>query len=207
LAQFSLEEFDAAAKSLESATKLDPDNQYPFLLLGATYAYLGRKKDAESAIARCSEIEVRQGYILVTTFTVRGVYLFQTADLERFHKGLRLAGVPDFLSDSDFARRNRLTGDDSTSLFLGHRLHGRDLDTGIEWGALITANGVVSACGIWGSVDRGTVQFDDGHVCFVESNNIRFCGAVFRNPGGTKAKQNEFIWDSVRGSRPFSQVE
>src|SRR5262249_36893545 len=109
LAQFSLEKFEAAATSLESATELSHDNQYPFLLLAATYGYLGRKKEAESAIAHANELVVQQGYFPVTIYTAGRLYLFQEADLERFRMGLRLAGVPDLLGESSFAARNRLT--------------------------------------------------------------------------------------------------
>jgi TolB-like protein/Tfp pilus assembly protein PilF len=207
LAQFNLEKFEAAAQSLESATRLNSDNQYPFLLLAATDGYLGRKEEAESAIAHVNKLVVQQGYFPVTIYTTGRLYLFQKADLERFRKGLRLAGVPDFLSGSSFATRNRLTTDETRSLFFGHRLHGRDLDTGIEWDASTTADGDVTSTGIWGSIDHGTIGFDGDQVCFTKSSTVRFCGRVYRNPGGTKTKQNEFIWDSVRGIRPFSQVE
>jgi len=207
LAQFNLEKFEAAATSLESATALSPDNQFPFLLLGATYGYLGRKEETQSAISRANELAVQQGYFPVTISTAGRIYLFQRPDWERFRTGLRLAGVPDFLSESSFATRNRLTSDESRALFLGHRLHGRDLDTGAEWDVSVTANGAVTASGTWVSVDQGTIQFYRDRVCFGGSNSRQFCGTVFRNPGGTRTKQNEFIWDSVRGTRPFSQVE
>ena len=203
LAQFSLGKFEAAAKSLESATRLGPDDQYPLLLLGATLGRLGRKEEAETAIARCNQLVVQQGYVPITTLTAN-LHFAQDADLQRFREGLRLAGVPEFLSESTFARRNQLTTDESRSLFLGHRLHGRDINTGVEWAASITADGVVTSSGIWGWVDQGAIQFDSDRVCF---DKTRFCGTVLRNPGGTKVNQNEFIWDSVRGIRPFSQVE
>jgi hypothetical protein len=207
LAQFNLQEFEGAGKSLESATKLNPDDQAPFLLLAATYGHLGRKEDAESAIAHYDELMVQLGYIPVTTLTAGRLYLFKEADLQRLREGLRLAGVPEFLSESTFAVRNRLTTDKLHSLFFGHQLHGRDLDTGVEWGASITADGVVTSYGIWGSIDQGALQFDNDRACFASLDGLRYCGTVLRNPGGTKIRQNEFIWNSVRGTRPFSQLD
>ncbi len=112
LAHFNLEKFEAAATSLESATALSPDDQFPFLLLGATYGYLGRKEEAESAIARANELAVQQGYFPVTISTAGRIYLFQLPDRQRFRTGLRLAGVPDFLSEGSFATENRLTMDE-----------------------------------------------------------------------------------------------
>src|SRR5262249_20703100 len=85
LAQFNLEKFEAAAKSLETATGPNADDHSLFLLLGATYGYLGRKQEAESAIAHANELLVQQGYFPVTTLTSGwgGLYLFQWADVER----------------------------------------------------------------------------------------------------------------------------
>jgi tetratricopeptide (TPR) repeat protein len=207
LAHFNLQRFEAAATSLEGATALNPDDQFPFLLLGATYGHLGRKEEAQSAIARANELAVQQGYFPVTISTAGRIYLFQLPDRERFRTGLRLAGVPDFLSEGSFATENRLTMDESRALFLGHRLHGRDLDTGAEWDVSTTANGTVTASGAWVSVDQGAIQFYRNRVCFGGPDSNQFCGTVLRNPGGTRTKLNEFIWDSVRGTRPFSQVE
>ena len=33
------------------------------------------------------------------------------------------------------------------------------------------------------------------------------CVVILRNPGGTKAKENEYIWFDQRGAFPFSLVE
>ena len=42
LAQFSLEQFESAAASLESATRLNPEDQNQYLMLAAAYGYLAR---------------------------------------------------------------------------------------------------------------------------------------------------------------------
>jgi hypothetical protein len=33
-----------------------------------------------------------------------------------------------------------------------------------------------------------------------------YCGPVFRNPGGTRALENEYLWD-IGSAYTFSQVE
>jgi tetratricopeptide (TPR) repeat protein len=209
LAQFNLEKFEAAATSLKNAIALNPDDPYPFLWLAATYGHLGRKNEAQSAMTRANELIAQHGYVPITIRTIdsRRLYLFEFAAFLRFRDGLLSAGVPYFLSESTFAIKNRLTRDESRSLFLGHRLRGRDLDIGANWEASVSADGTITSSGMWGSVDQGTVQFYDDRVCFGGSNSLQFCGTVFRNPGGTRTNENEFIWDSVRGLRPFSQVE
>src|SRR5215472_5346945 len=127
LARFGLAEYDAAAISLESATSANPDNQYPFLLLGAAYGYLGREQDARSAVTRYNQIVVRLGGVPETVLTAPQFYYTQNADLQRVFKGLRLAGMPEFLDHSEFARRNSLTAEEVRSLLFGHQLHGRNL--------------------------------------------------------------------------------
>ena len=59
LVQFSSAEYEAAAKSLERATKLNPNDEYPFLALGAVLGYLGRQSEAMSAIAGYNSIRVK----------------------------------------------------------------------------------------------------------------------------------------------------
>src|SRR5262249_6720799 len=132
LAQFSLEQFESAAESLESATRLNPDDQNPYFALAAAYGYLARKQDAQSAIARYNDIVVGLGGVPMGGPT-GGIWFYaQSADWERCKKGLRLAGVPDFLDRSDFAARNKLAAEEIRSLFFGHRLYGHNIFNGAE---------------------------------------------------------------------------
>ena len=236
--QFSnglLEQFDAAASSLEQATRAGPDDQFPFLALSATYGYLGRKHDALSTIARYNAIAVKLGGIPVSvqtwTLTFRGVYLWRQVDETRLTKGLRLAGVPEFLDRSDFATQNRLSANEVRSLFLGHRLHGHNLWTGEERAASFTTDGVVTLSGDWGTLDlseaadgqtsvlglipstprgalqmTGSVHIEDTQLC-LKFGVVSYCGIMLRNPGGTKAMENEFMWASPSGGYPFSVIE
>jgi TolB-like protein/class 3 adenylate cyclase len=216
LAQFSLEKFQSAAASLEAATRLNPDDQNAFFALAATYGYLARKQDAESTISRCNDILVRLGGVPVTVSvtTERGGPIFypQLADWQRMQKGLRLAGVPEYLDRSDFASRNRLTAENVRSLFYGHRLHGRNLYSGAERKAVLTSDGSITLSGQWGQFDAdgapqvGTVQFSDAEIC-LRFRVTSYCGVFLRNPGGTKVMENEFLWASPSGGYAFSIVE
>jgi TolB-like protein/Tfp pilus assembly protein PilF len=152
LAWFGLEQYGAAAIFLESATKSNPDNQYPFLLLSAAYGYLDRKQDAKSAIAQYNDIVVGLGGVPETVLTAPEFYYTQNADLQRLFKGLRLAGMPEFLDQSEFATQNELTADEVRSLLFGHQLHGRNLFSGEERAASFTAGGAVALSGDWGTL-------------------------------------------------------
>jgi Tfp pilus assembly protein PilF len=207
LTQFSLERLDDAAASLESATRLNPDDPYAFLALAATYGNLGREPEAEAALARCNELRVGSGDVPVTIATAPTLY-FGGIDFHRLERGLRAAGVPASLADGEFAVRNRLNAEEVRALFFGHRLHGRTFWTGFEHAATISAEGIVTASGDWGFVTDGTIQFDGDRPCYVWAENARLCGTVFRNPGGTREKENEFIWYNAGfGAMTFSQVD
>jgi len=193
-AQFNAEKFDAAAVSLERATTLNPDDQYALLALGAAYGYLGRKRDAESTIGRHDGLAVQLGGVPATVENCGAVWQTATA---RLSKGLRLAGVPESLSSGEFFEKNRLTAQEIRSLLFGRRVHGRSSYYGKEWAALFTDNGVATISGDWilpnlASVP-GSAQFKKDDLC-ISINMTIYCDAVIRNPGGTMARENEFIW-------------
>jgi hypothetical protein len=91
-----------------------------------------------------------------------------------------------------------LTVDEVRTLIFGHRLHGRSLWTGEERDASITSDGVAALSGDWGllgggPLSGGNVRFDGDRLCY-QFDLVSYCGDVLRNPGGTRAKANEFIW-------------
>jgi adenylate cyclase len=208
LAQFGLEQFADAAASLETAVKLNPDDSFSHLLLGATYGYLGRTPRAASAIARYNDIRVSRGYIPLSIYDAPHLWFFKPADLNRLRDGLRLAGVPDNLFQGEFAKQNRLSADEIRTLLLGQRLHGRTLDFATEHAATITTDGTVTMSGDWGSGDAAISRFENGQFCFKWSTSgLEDCVTLFRNPGGANARENEFVWLGPRGAFTFSQVK
>jgi TolB-like protein/class 3 adenylate cyclase/Tfp pilus assembly protein PilF len=197
-AQYHLTQYSDAAQSLESATRRNPDDPHSFLALAATYGRLGRKQEASAAVARYNELAVAQGGSPVAIATVASDSFCGcgTDYLGPLDEGLRLAGVPEFLDSGEFADRNRLTADQIRALFFGHRLHGRSVRTGEERAASFTAQGMATMSGDWvlsrSRVD-GTSHFSGDKLC-VRFGPEDFCGDVYRNPGGSKAKGNEYIW-------------
>jgi hypothetical protein len=212
LAQFSMKQYDKAAVSFESATRLNPDDQYPFLALVASYGYLGRRQDAVAAIARYSELAVRQGDVPVTIVDAPYLGFWNREAYRLFQEGLRLAGMPESILASEFANQNRLTSEEIRSLLVGHDLRGLDFWSGRERAASVTMDGVVTLSGDWGTLGGGTplsggaMRFDGDELCFA-FDFVSYCGAMFRNPGGTRSNENEFFWYNARGAMTFSQVE
>ena len=197
-AHYGTGNFEAAAASYASAAERNPEYGYAFVGLAAAYGQLGRNQDAAAAIARYDDLSVRRGGVPLTIGTAPSCGFTLRADVERLRNGLRRAGVPEFLYAGEFATQNRLAVDEIRALIFGRRLHGRSLWTGEERVASVTMDGVVALSGDWGLLSGspligGSARIDGDQLCY-EFDLVRYCGDVFRNPGGTRAKKNEFIW-------------
>ena len=201
-AHFALGQFDEAAASFEEAVRLSPDDEYTSLLLAAAYGQLRRTKDAAVAVARHNEVNVRRGGVPVTLDQAPDLYFVRTADRRRYLEGLRLAGVPESLFRGEFADKNRLTAAEARQLFFGKTLRGRSLWTGAQRTASVTKDGRATISGDWGTFPDSDLAFYGDQLCFYKN----YCGDVFRNPGGTKAAGNEFIWYNGQ-AYTFAQVE
>ncbi len=109
--------------------------------------------------------------------------------------------------DSGSFDQHKLSAGEIDSLFFGHRLHGRSLGSGEEYGASVAADGTAMMFGAWG-VGNGVARLDGDGLCFEWTGGTTNCGTVFRNPGGSRAKENEFVWFSHQaGEYSFSQVK
>jgi len=94
-AQFHMERYEGAAATMLRATKRNPDNEWNFLLLAATYGHLGRDKEARSTMATFNSIyqgprNKQRSYTLadLNDWTIK-----DEAGLERLREGLRKADV------------------------------------------------------------------------------------------------------------------
>ncbi len=114
VAQFDLEQFENAAELLVQATQANPNDEFSFFALAATYGHLGQKEKGKAAIARYNALEVRQGGVPATVLGLGDFYFFnsdltnyESRDYKRLITGLRLAGVPEHLSRGEFADQNQ----------------------------------------------------------------------------------------------------
>jgi hypothetical protein len=122
--------------------------------------------------------------------------------------GLRLAGAAEALPGSEFAKQNALTASEVRTLLFGHGLRGRTPFSARELGASFTTDGLVTLSGDWGPSDGSVARFDGDRLCFRWGfRSTDHCAVVFRNPGGTMAKGNVYIWYDEFGAFPFSVIE
>ncbi|MEY9558306.1 adenylate/guanylate cyclase domain-containing protein [Sinorhizobium fredii] len=216
LTEFRMENYEAAVEAVERSIRLNPDDESSLLVLAAASGHLGRRSEAEAAVARFNALSVRRGGTVVSIATCPpltspplGVKTHE--DREPLREGLRLAGVPESLMNGEFTSRNRLTAEEVRSLFFGHRLRGRIFDGEVHEAA-ISAEGEGTLSGGWASIGGGRMtgvemRFPGDEVCFVWLDTARLCGLVLRNPGGLNAKENEFVWYHGDIAFTFSQVQ
>jgi TolB-like protein/class 3 adenylate cyclase/Flp pilus assembly protein TadD len=205
LAQFEQNRMEEAALTLETFTRLNPDDPWAALFLVASYGHLGRHAESARTLAALNAARVREGGVPFVVYELqRAVPSFVPPPNSPLIRGLQRVGVA-----SDFDAREfdalRLTGREIEALFFGHRVHGRTVPGGWEYGASVAVDGTAVTFGEWGFGAR-TATIEDNRLCFV-STTTTSCGQVLRNPGGTHAKENEYLWFLGWGVMPFSQVE
>ena len=206
LAQFEQNRMEEAAITLAQAADLNPEDPLPLLFLASSYGHLARIKEANETIDAFSRARVRQGGLpfgMVQVMDEDGLYRDDAPAGSPLIKGLLLLGLPYNFDDKRFESW-RLKPAEVEELFFGHRVHGRTLETGTEHGATVSPDGIALSYGGWAS-GAGTAQLEGDKLCFVWPTT-QHCGQILRNPGGTKERENEYIW--YEGwAFTFSQVE
>jgi TolB-like protein/class 3 adenylate cyclase/Flp pilus assembly protein TadD/rhodanese-related sulfurtransferase len=92
-AQFSKGRFEEAAETFEKAVNRNPDDDWNFVYLAATYGQLGRDDKANAAVTEANGIRARLGWDALTLGAL-GQWVFRwTGDQKSFREGLVKAGV------------------------------------------------------------------------------------------------------------------
>jgi hypothetical protein len=208
LAQFAQNRFAESAKTLEEAIRLNPDLLWARLFLASAYGNSGRAKDAAAAIQEYSEARIRQGGLPFVMIELQGPNPrpqdLKPPEKARLIQGLTAVSIPYNYNTKEFEKQ-RLTSSEIEALFFGHRIHGRSLATGVDYGMYVSPDGTSAmAFGDWGS-GSGKARIDNDRLCFVQPAT-EWCPAVFKNPGGTRAKENEYF-TYLGWAHPFSQVQ
>jgi len=200
-AQFGLGEFTEAAATWERATTRNPDQSWWFVFLASAYGHLGRLADAKAAIAKA---DAGFGNWAQTTVLLASALSYKDRDdLDRVLDGLRKAGVPELPFDHDKRASDQLGGDAIRALLFGHTARGSYTD-GKPFELERTADGTIP--GNSGS-ETGRSVIEDTRLCDLDPVGGRTCGAVFRNPTGSAAQQNEYIFAMPWNEATFSVIE
>ncbi|MEZ5830695.1 MAG: BTAD domain-containing putative transcriptional regulator [Dongiaceae bacterium] len=211
LAQLMLDRWREAAATLANAVSLSPDDPQPALYLAAAYGMTDRMAEAQKALGRVNAIRVKQGGIPFVLGELAWKHIFAYMPFApvasaQLVAGLRKAGAPYWFESGAFDEQ-QLHAHEIDRLIFGHRIHGRSLHSGQEHGASVFADGAAIMFGDWGA-GSGAAKLYDDRLCFEWTTGDTNCGVFYRNVGGTRAKENEYIWFSHRGGGfAFSQVE
>ncbi len=208
LALFAQDRLPEANKTFEEAMQLNPDLPLLGLYLASAQAQSGKLAEAAATVAAFSAARVKAGglpFIMEQLWGHDQVISFKAPERTRLLQGLRKIKIPYDFEDKAFDGQ-RLTGAEIDVLVFGHRIHGWSEHGASEHGAFISADGSSAmAYGDW-SVGSGSAHVKDDQLCLVWSSTF-FCSQVLRNPGGTRAKENEYILLLDGWNYPFSRVD
>ena len=208
LALFAQDRLPEAIRTFEEALQLNPDLPLLRLYLASAQAQSGKLAEASAMVAAFSAARVKVGGLPFIMELLRGNdqdILFKAPERTRLLQGLRKIKIPYDFTDKVFDGQ-RLTGAEIDALVFGHRIHGWSEFGDSEHGAFISADGSSAmAYGDW-SVGSGSAHVKDDQLCLVWSSTF-FCSEVLRNPGGTKANENEYILLLDSWHYPFSRVD
>jgi TolB-like protein/class 3 adenylate cyclase len=221
LSAFSQERFAEAAALLEKLDDTEGEsvssNFWPLYygrqLQIAAYGHLDRRADAAALVERLEPFlaeafdEELTGLLTMTLFPFRNL-----SDTQRLLAGLRKAGVPELPRGYDPASEERLSGEEIRSLVVGHTLAYRNIgrEPSMTASTVFTSDGRATLTRPDGTI-AGTFQVDsragDETFCISWDRFGIECVAVFRNPDGKAADQNEFLWINAANPWSFSVVK
>ena len=94
LAEYGMERFNEALKTLKWATARNPDDDWPFLLLAATYGQLRWADGAKTAVEQFDELSLqrRSWSSLHLPYVLSWPFRYER-DRRRLHDGMMLAGI------------------------------------------------------------------------------------------------------------------
>lgn len=178
---------EAAKRHNELSREFASDaNEY----MAASYVRLGQLNEARVA-AKALEAE-SWTQLHARSDDLSRAYKDRTI-LERKLANLAQAGVPELPFGYDVKARDRLSAEEIKALTFGHTRRGRDIKSGAAFTDIISADGTISSSGDLGSDTAKLLYLSGNLVCYRWTDWGPSCSAIFRNPGGTADRQDEYV--------------
>jgi adenylate cyclase len=178
--------------------KIQPDEQSDFgvEVLAMAYARLGRTDDARRAI----EMLLTKKSPARSLVYLRVIYGHhqRKEDLDHRLDALRDAGLPEWPFDFRGRSEDRLDGAAIQALAVGKTWNGHQ-HTGEPFLMQVSARGDYVQRAPQGMV-TGKITFEADRMCMQSAAVLlgrKFCSPVYRNPGGSSEKQNEYVFPDV----------
>ncbi len=220
LSHFAEGSFQEAATHIERALRYAPTVSEYAGVLAAAYGYLGLEEKAGRAYETFSK-----AWVTKRPSVEQAMFYLPVSDariLENLADGLEMAGVRTFSVLAGESSRylqlhsgTKLDGKEVKSLLFGRTIKGNDYWTGGVWSQVRSEGGKVTHTGfpiiVWGGDQRhGTSWIEDDRLCDLwpdVSENFFLCALIYRNPGGTRARRNEYFMVTDFGPQPFSPTD
>jgi len=193
----------AAARRHEELSRRFADDASWYM--AASYVHLGRLEEARAVAKRALDVQPW------TQLHARNTYLWRPyKDPDIFERELAdyaKAGLPELPFGYDAKAKDRLTAEEIKALTFGHTRRGHDVESGAAFTEVIAMDGGVSASGDFGSHAATLLSLSGNLICYSWIEGGPSCSAVFRNPGGTADRQDEYVLVEACCEYRFSMVK
>jgi hypothetical protein len=201
-------EIAEAARLMEQAIRINPENLSIATILAGFYGALGRHQEARAALELRGKAP---GAPLDLVPAMYPIPLKDRAVSDLYAEGLRRAGLPPAKVSGGYFlafKENQLTGEEIRRLLFGSKITGIYLSDGQQWWTDRKKNGEFTWRGPDPiSSDSGMSRIDGDMICSQFQKRlwgVEFCATVFRNPKGTFESKNEYFFCSDMWFTPFS---
>jgi TolB-like protein/class 3 adenylate cyclase len=207
LVHFCLGKLDEAASFCKRALAHNPELMGPSIVLAVTYAHLDRDQEAEDVLKR-----LLKGQRFIPDIHAI-MYKFPFKNLEvsdRFAGGLIKAGaglVGETLDYPKIFQKNKLTGQEIRNLIFGRTMIVTALGHEIQYS--FPEDGKANRKDGWGT--SSGLSWIEGDELWIQwkymYEGLKWSSDIYRNPGGTAEKKNEYFYITDWSIRSFSVVE
>ncbi len=155
------------------------------------YAELGL---LDSAAATFSKLQERIPFANLGYYRTRYSHYKRPEDLDRMISALRKAGVPENAYGYTELPENRLDTDELEALVKFQTWSGKDA-MGVSFIQQISGDGRIAFSNEY-TMLVGTTRVEGNSLCVIFSSSLmgrEDCSYIYRNPGGTREEQNEYV--------------
>jgi adenylate cyclase len=198
-------QYDAALEALEKAQSRELSD-LGLETQAMAFARLGRLAEAKRAV---ETLLTRSPSINLANFRVIYAHHHRKEDLEHRLDALRDAGVPEWSYGFRASPEDRLNAAYIKQMVLDKTWTGRDR-TGATFHIELTAGGDFAQRAQGGSIIVGKYTLEGDSLCMQSDATLlgrKFCSPVYRTPGGSAAKQNEYVFLDSHNIWSFSVSE
>jgi TolB-like protein/Tfp pilus assembly protein PilF len=206
LAHFTMSQFNEAVNLITRALTHFPKHASMKCVLAAAYAQLGRNREAVDALKDCLKLYSPGTPDLNTAVSIWPFK--EQKDSDSLAEGFIKAGLPGRPSDyCKILKQNKLTGKEIRKLLFGYTMKGTI--SGMQWSIGRDKEGKCKYTAPW-SNDTGK-NWIQGDSLFTQwethHEGRKYDMEIYRNPGGTPDRLNDYCLICDFGVVPFSVAD